>query len=69
MTKVARFHCPHCGHLNGIEIESGMKPLKTYRCKACGKKITTPKDQHCIICAYTDTQCPEMLKEHPEDLY
>ncbi len=67
MVKVARFHCPHCGHLNGIEVEPGMKILKTYQCKACGQKIKTPEGQHCIICAYTDTKCPEARKEEFAD--
>lgn len=58
MAKVAIFTCPGCDHVSGLEISS-VRRLMSYRCKACGAEIAPPKGEHCVICAFTDKNCPQ----------
>lgn len=53
---MATITCPHCKHKQEIHPpKHGVLPF--YMCKGCKNIIPTPKDSHCVLCAYSDHKC------------
>ena len=55
--EIANLKCPYCGYMMEVEIpQKGC--LVFWKCEKCQKLITTPEDECCVICAYSDKKCP-----------
>jgi len=53
----ANIKCPDCGYIQKIEIPE-RKCLPFYKCEGCQKIVPAPKENCCVICAYSDKKCP-----------
>ncbi|MBI5884530.1 hypothetical protein HZB89_00350 [archaeon] len=49
--------CPECKAKHEIEVPEG-KCLYFWKCPSCGKLIQAPKNECCVVCAYSDKKCP-----------
>jgi len=49
--------CPHCGKSQEVVIPQNAC-LHLYECKICHKTISPTPGNCCIICAYSDKNCP-----------
>lgn len=58
--KSAMIKCPKCSKRSRVKIPES-SCLYFYECKKCGYKLETPTAQCCIICGYTDKECPPVL--------
>ncbi|HLC31786.1 MAG TPA: hypothetical protein VJK51_03895 [Candidatus Nanoarchaeia archaeon] len=52
--------CPHCAARLRFEV-SAEKGVQTLVCSSCEQIIRTPITQCCIVCAFSDKQCPYSL--------
>lgn len=62
--KSAIITCPKCGHKQDIEIPDN-SCLPFYRCDGCQEIVTIPQslDNCCVICEYSDQECPTPKKK------
>lgn len=54
----ANLKCPACGKIQEIAIPSN-SCLHFYECIACHKVITPTSGSCCVICSYSDKNCPK----------
>jgi len=59
VSKTAMILCPSCGKKSRSQVREG---IYFFECKRCKSKITTPPARCCIICAYSDKQCPATIQ-------
>lgn len=60
----AMVKCPKCSHETELEVPQDVC-LPAYKCEGCGELITIPKDSEncCVVCEYSDDQCPMPNKD------
>jgi len=56
----ANLKCPHCDHIQEVVIPHNIC-LHLYECKICHKAISPTPGSCCVICAYSDKNCPIFL--------
>lgn len=59
MFTVISVTCPHCAK----SFEASVTPyeeLAEIRCDACGRTIRKNASDHCVICAYGNSVCPNL---------
>ena len=64
MGEKANLKCPHCGHIQEVEIpEAGC--LAFHKCEKCEQIISVPEDSKncCVVCEYSDKKCPVSHKK------
>lgn len=59
VSKTAMVKCPSCDRTSRINVKEG---IYFFECKKCRTKTTTPPARCCIICAYSDKQCPATIQ-------
>ena len=59
VSKTAMVKCPGCDRKSRVDVNDGMY---FFECKKCKGKATTPAARCCIICAYSDKQCPASIQ-------
>ena len=52
--------CPECGTKNEVEMKDNACQ-SMFVCSGCGKRIMA-KHECCVICEYSDEQCPVSIK-------
>lgn len=53
----ASMKCPECGFVKKVDIPE-TSCMVFWKCPGCGKMISAPKGECCVICAYSDKKCP-----------
>lgn len=53
----ARLRCPYCGFIQTVTIPT-TTCLHMYECVNCKKILTPTQGSCCVICAYSDKNCP-----------
>ncbi|MDP2939425.1 MAG: GDCCVxC domain-containing (seleno)protein [Candidatus Omnitrophota bacterium] len=53
----ANLRCPYCGNIQEVIIPQN-SCLHLYECNSCHKTITPTSGSCCVICAYSDKNCP-----------
>ncbi len=52
--------CSYCGYIQEVVIPQN-SCLHFYECKSCHKVITPTPESCCVICAYSDKNCPAFV--------
>lgn len=58
----ASLKCPHCDHIQEVLIPQNTC-LHLYECRICHKTISPTPGSCCVICAYSDKNCPPFAIE------
>lgn len=59
ISRTAMIRCPSCDKKSRINVNTG---VYFFECKKCKAKTSTPPARCCIICAYSDKQCPSAIQ-------
>lgn len=57
---ITNLKCPNCGDIQVVRAPKD-SCLHFYKCKSCQKVITPTVGSCCVICAYSDRNCPTFL--------
>lgn len=63
LTMKAKMKCPKCGFEEDIEVPE-KACLQFWKCKSCGEMVSAPKNECCVVCAYSDKKCPVHGEKH-----
>jgi len=59
VSKTAMIKCPSCDKTSRVNVKEG---VYFFECKKCKTRTTTPPARCCIICAYSEKQCPATIQ-------
>ena len=59
VSKTAMVKCPSCDRKSRVDVKDG---VYFFECKKCKTNVTTPAARCCIICAYSDKNCPAAIQ-------